>query len=549
MRTFHIGGTASRRRGVRDQGQARRQGEVRHEPEGREERRRQTSCSTATARSRSARREGPRDRPLRGPARRRPARQGRQEVKAGAVLCRGTRTTCRSSRSSGHASATRTSSRARRCKRRARRRRARARSSSSTRATCTRRSSSRTTTATRSPSTRSREGVHRGRERRRSARHAARQDAARRSAGYAGHHRRSAARHRAVRGAPSEGPGGHGGDRRHGRARREEARQAHDHRQGRRWVSSASTSVPQGKHLRVHRATACAPARRWSTARSSRTTSCASGRGSVQDYLLREIQNVYRAQGVTIDDKHIEIIVGADDAQGAGRGSGRQRLPAGRRRRQVPLPRGENERLRKERKKPRPPRRCCSASPRPRCSRTRSSPRRPSRRPPRSSPRRRSRASATNWSASRRTSSSAPGADRHGLPHYHRTRVKKRRIESDRAPPDGRLSGRSSLDRRLIRELRRLDVNPRAGSPREGDPPVLRCPARMAGRTVLRCRSRPLLTIPGSSSRPACAATRERQKAHADDQSAHAQGRVVRSRVRSPRCSTPARRSAASACR
>jgi DNA-directed RNA polymerase subunit beta' len=30
----------------------------------------------------------------------------------------------------------------------------------------------------------------------------------------------------------------------------------------------------------------------------------------LQNYLLREIQNVYRSQGVTIDDKHVEIILG-----------------------------------------------------------------------------------------------------------------------------------------------------------------------------------------------------------------------------------------------
>ena len=34
---------------------------------------------------------------------------------------------------------------------------------------------------------------------------------------------------------------------------------------------------------------------------------------------MREIQNVYRAQGVTINDKHIEIIVSPDAAEGAGR--------------------------------------------------------------------------------------------------------------------------------------------------------------------------------------------------------------------------------------
>jgi hypothetical protein len=35
-----------------------------------------------------------------------------------------------------------------------------------------------------------------------------------------------------------------------------------------------------------------------------------SGEDEVQAYLLAEIQNVYRSQGVPIDDKHIEIIVG-----------------------------------------------------------------------------------------------------------------------------------------------------------------------------------------------------------------------------------------------
>jgi DNA-directed RNA polymerase subunit beta' len=33
------------------------------------------------------------------------------------------------------------------------------------------------------------------------------------------------------------------------------------------------------------------------------------GEEALQQYLLREVQNVYRSQGVSIDDKHIEIIV------------------------------------------------------------------------------------------------------------------------------------------------------------------------------------------------------------------------------------------------
>ncbi len=33
------------------------------------------------------------------------------------------------------------------------------------------------------------------------------------------------------------------------------------------------------------------------------------GAGAVQDYMIREVQRVYRLQGVDINDKHIEIIV------------------------------------------------------------------------------------------------------------------------------------------------------------------------------------------------------------------------------------------------
>ncbi|MEQ8767524.1 MAG: hypothetical protein RL885_26690 [Planctomycetota bacterium] len=33
------------------------------------------------------------------------------------------------------------------------------------------------------------------------------------------------------------------------------------------------------------------------------------GEEALQQYLLREVQNVYRSQGVTIDDKHVEVII------------------------------------------------------------------------------------------------------------------------------------------------------------------------------------------------------------------------------------------------
>ncbi|MHC4260970.1 MAG: DNA-directed RNA polymerase subunit beta' [Planctomycetota bacterium] len=70
-------------------------------------------------------------------------------------------------------------------------------------------------------------------------------------------------------------------------------------------------AVPQGKHLRVHKGNEVragdplvdGPLVPQDILRIN-------GEEDVQEYLLNEIQNVYRAQGVPIDDKHIEIIVG-----------------------------------------------------------------------------------------------------------------------------------------------------------------------------------------------------------------------------------------------
>ncbi|MDO8349112.1 MAG: DNA-directed RNA polymerase subunit beta', partial [Planctomycetota bacterium] len=68
--------------------------------------------------------------------------------------------------------------------------------------------------------------------------------------------------------------------------------------------------VPQGKNLRVHRgdhvkageALVDGPLVPHDILQIQ-------GEKAVQNYLLREVQTVYRAQGVSIDDKHIEIIV------------------------------------------------------------------------------------------------------------------------------------------------------------------------------------------------------------------------------------------------
>ena len=51
------------------------------------------------------------------------------------------------------------------------------------------------------------------------------------------------------------------------------------------------------------------------------------GEKELQKYLVNEIQEVYRLQGVNINDKHIEVIVAADDAVGEDRGCRRHRVP------------------------------------------------------------------------------------------------------------------------------------------------------------------------------------------------------------------------------
>ena len=68
--------------------------------------------------------------------------------------------------------------------------------------------------------------------------------------------------------------------------------------------------VPHGKHLRVHRgdrvrageALVEGPLVPHDILRIS-------GEEALQNYLLREVQNVYRAQGVKVNDKHIENII------------------------------------------------------------------------------------------------------------------------------------------------------------------------------------------------------------------------------------------------
>ncbi len=77
-------------------------------------------------------------------------------------------------------------------------------------------------------------------------------------------------------------------------------------------IEEQEHSVPQGKHLRVHKGDEVkagdplvdGPLVPHDILRIK-------GDEAVQNYLLGEIQNVYRSQGVTIDDKHLEIILSA----------------------------------------------------------------------------------------------------------------------------------------------------------------------------------------------------------------------------------------------
>jgi DNA-directed RNA polymerase subunit beta' len=75
-------------------------------------------------------------------------------------------------------------------------------------------------------------------------------------------------------------------------------------------IEEVEHAVPQGKHLRVHKGDEVrageplvdGPLFPEDILRINGEEHC-------QDYLLREIQNVYRSQSVTIDDKHIETIL------------------------------------------------------------------------------------------------------------------------------------------------------------------------------------------------------------------------------------------------
>ena len=129
------------------------------------------------------------------------------------------------------------------------------------------------------------------------------------------------------------------------------------------------------------------------------------GEKELQRYLVDEIQEVYRLQGVNINDKHIEVIVAPDDALGEDRGGRRHGVPHRRGRGPLPLPRRERAARGGWKEPVHRAGRSSSGSPRRRSPPTRSSRPPASRRRPGSSPRPPSAGRSTTSAASRRTSS------------------------------------------------------------------------------------------------------------------------------------------------
>ena len=121
----------------------------------------------------------------------------------------------------------------------------------------------------------------------------------------------------AVRGPAAQGSGDDLRDRRHREVRRDQARQARDlrlpddrGRRGRGGREPQLYEVPAGKHLRVHEGDRVRAGDRLTEGPvNPHDILLIKGPRAVQEYLLNEVQEVYRLQGVRISDKHIGVIV------------------------------------------------------------------------------------------------------------------------------------------------------------------------------------------------------------------------------------------------
>ena len=143
-----------------------------------------------------------------------------------------------------------------------------------------------------------------------------------------GHHARPAACRRAVRGAQAEGPGA---DRRAGR------RRSRSRRPTRRARSSSPTTPARSTATRSRAARACSSSEGEKITAGTQLNEGSlyphelleiRGRTETELYLVKEVQEVYKSQGVDINDKHIELIVRQMLQEGPRRPEGRHRLPA-----------------------------------------------------------------------------------------------------------------------------------------------------------------------------------------------------------------------------
>jgi DNA-directed RNA polymerase subunit beta' len=111
-------------------------------------------------------------------------------------------------------------------------------------------------------------------------------------------------------------------------------------------------SVPQGKHIRVHKGDEVRAGESLVEGPlDPHELLRIRGEESVLEYLLKEIQNVYRSQSVTIDDKHIEIILAQMTRKVLVKDPGNSDFLPGAVIDKFRF-RRENEKLRKEKKKP-----------------------------------------------------------------------------------------------------------------------------------------------------------------------------------------------------
>ena len=126
------------------------------------------------------------------------------------------------------------------------------------------------------------------------------------------HHRRSAAGGRAVRGPPAEGLRGDRRDGRPGRVRARLQEQApdQDHPGDEGDGEAVEFLIPKGKHIAVHDGDMIRKGEYLIDGNPDpHDILRIQGIEALADFLVNEIQEVYRLQGVPINDKHIETIV------------------------------------------------------------------------------------------------------------------------------------------------------------------------------------------------------------------------------------------------